>query len=323
MKYLFLIAISFSTLFSLGQSKKFSFKLGEEYDLPKRTEDLGFYGTQSAGIINLCLKKDKLNVFSFNPTSLGQTGEKEFELDVARNYNNEGVVNFANDFYWMHSDWDKSAKEESLYYDKIDIKTGKITDGNKKLFSTTKIGGDYGGAGGYFGFGSMGKTVNKYELNYDANSTRLLISYRLAPEERNDKKNYDKIGLYVFDESMNKVWSNEFTMPYTEAIMDNLDFTVDAKGNAYMLAKVYESEKRKEKDKETGKPGYHFEVLKFTSEKSYCNTRYPWMIFLLKKLRSSKIPFTISYCHAPIARNRKETEPTVYSWPCWIKTEKL
>ncbi len=66
---------------------------------------------------------------------------------------------------------------------------------------------------------------------------------------------------------MKKVWQHEFTMPYTEAIMDNLDFTIDANGNAYMLAKVYENEKRKEKDKETGKPGYHFEVLKFTSDK--------------------------------------------------------
>ena len=50
-------------------------------------------------------------------------------------------------------------------------------------------------------------------------------------------------------------------MPYTEAIMDNIDFSVDSKGNAYMLAKVYDSEKRKEVDKETGAAGYHYEVL--------------------------------------------------------------
>ena len=270
MKYFFLIAVSFVSALSFGQSKKFTFKLGEEYEVPKRSEDMGFYGSQSAGIVNLFLKKDKLTIFTFDPKSLGQQGEKELELDVSRNYNNEGVVNIGNNFYWLHSDWDKSAKEESLYYDKMDLKTGKIIDGNKKILSTTKIAGEYGsgtGAVSMWGFGGVGKTVNKYDLNYDANNTHLLVSYRLYPEEKKDKLNYDKIGMYVYDQNMTKVWNNEFTMPYTEAIMDNMDFTIDANGNAYMLAKVYDDEKRREKDKETGKPGYHFEVFKFTAAK--------------------------------------------------------
>jgi hypothetical protein len=270
-KSVFVITVILMATIACGQNKKFSFKLGAEYDLPKRAEDLGFYGTQSEGIVNLFLKKEQLNIFSFNPKNLSQTGEKEVELEVTKNYNNEGVVNFGNNFFWLHSDWDKSAKEEALYYDKIDVKTGKITDANKKLFSCGKIAGEYGGSGMFFGMRPMGsgagKTVGKYELNYDANNTHLLVSYRLYPEERNDKKNYDKIGLQVFDQNMAKVWNGEFTMPYTEAIMDNLDFTVDAQGNAYMLAKVFDNEKRKEKDKETGKPGYHFEVLKFSASK--------------------------------------------------------
>ena len=272
LKKIFLVTMLFSgiTGFAQTQNKKFSFKIGEEYELPKRSEDLGFYGTQSAGIVNLFLKKDILTIFNFDPKSMGQSGEKEIELDVTRNYNNEGVVNIGNKFYWLHSDWDKSAKEEALYYDKMDVKTGKIIEGNKKILTSSKIAGDYGNGTtrvGMWGYSSFGKTVNKYDLNYDANNTHLLVSYRLFPEEKNDKKNYDKIGMYVYDQNMSKLWNNEFTMPYTEAIMDNLDFTVDANGNAYMLAKVYDDEKRKEKDKETGKPGYHFEVMKFTADK--------------------------------------------------------
>ncbi len=272
MKKILLIATLISGLagFAQTQSKKFSFKIGEEYEVPKRSQDLGFYGTQSAGIVNLFLKKEILTIFNFDPKSMGQSGEKEIELDVTRNYNNEGVVNIGNKFYWLHSDWDKSAKEEALYYDKIDVKTGKIIEGNKKILTSSKIAGDYGNATnrvGMWGYSSFGKTVNKYELNYDANNTHLLVSYRLFPEEKNDKKNYDKIGMYVYDQNMAKLWNNEFTMPYTEAIMDNLDFTIDANGNAYMLAKVYDDEKRNEKDKETGKPGYHFEVMKFTADK--------------------------------------------------------
>ncbi len=272
MKKIFLVTMLFYGITGFAQTKtnKFSFKIGEEYEVPKRSEDMGFYGSQSAGIVNLFLKKDKLTIFKFDPKSLGQTGEKEIELDVTRDYNNEGVVNIGNKFYWLHSDWDKKAKEESLYYDKMDVKTGKITDGNKKILTCSKIAGDYSNGGvrvGMWGSAAIGKAINKYDLNFDANNTHLLVSYRLYPEERNDKKNYDKIGMYIYDENMVNVWNNEFTMPYTEAIMDNLDFTIDANGNAYMLTKVYDDEKRKEKDKETGKPGYHFEVMKFTADK--------------------------------------------------------
>jgi len=116
--------------------------------------------------------------------------------------------------------------------------------------------------------------VSKYQYNYDANNSRFLVSYRIKPEEKDDKKNVDKIGIFVFDENMNKLWGNEFTMPYTEAIMDNSDFSVDGKGNAYLLSKVYDSDKRKEKDKETGKAAYHYEVLKFTKDsKEIINTK--------------------------------------------------
>ena len=268
MKYVFLIAFSCFTLTTFGQSNKFTYKLGSEYEIPRKSEDLGFFGTQATGIVNLFLKDDLLTILSFNPKTLGQTGEKQVEMDLSRNYTNEGVVNFGNNFYMLYSDWDKGAKEESLFYDKIDVKNAKITEAKKNILTTTKIAGSYGAVStNIWGFGSYGKTIDKFDLNYDANDTHLLISYRLAPEERNDRKNYDKIGMYVCNNEMKKVWQHEFTMPYTEAIMDNLDFTIDANGNAYMLAKVYENEKRKEKDKETGKPGYHFEVLKFTSDK--------------------------------------------------------
>jgi hypothetical protein len=270
MKKILVAAILLLSTVSYGQTKKFGFAIGDEYDVPKKADDLGFFGTQSSGIVNLFLKKENLIIYTFDPKTLNQSGEKEITLDVTRNYNSEGVVNFGNDFYWLHSDWDKSAKEESLFSDKIDLKAGKLTEENKKIITTTKIAGELSsGPRNMWGFSSYSniKVVGKYTFNYDANSTHLLVSYRLTPEEKNDKKNYDKIGLHVFDSSMKKVWSNEFTMPYTEQIMDNKDFTVDAQGNAYMLAKIYDNEKRREKDKETGAPGYHFAVLKFTSDK--------------------------------------------------------
>ncbi len=262
MKWFLLIPASFLLLVAEGQSKKFTFKLGAEYGLPRRTEDLAFFGNDKDGIVNLSLKKEELNIIRFNAKTLDQTNEKTIELAAAsRNFNSEEVVNLKDNYFWVHSDWDKSTEKEILYYDKIDVAGGKLTDLNHKLFETTKLGGNAVSTGFY-----RYKLTGKYKFNYDADQEKLLVSYRLQPLERNDKKNYDKIGLQVFDAHMNKIWGNEFTMPYTEAVMDNSDFSIDGKGNAYLLAKVYESDARKEKDKATGKPGYHFEVLKFTKD---------------------------------------------------------
>lgn len=267
MKHLFLVAATLLATATFAQKNKFTFKLGSEYELPRKAEDLSFFGNDKDGIVNMGLKKDELTILRFDPKTLAQSTEKTIELpEMTKNFNSEGVVDFYGNYYWLHSDWDKSSETESLYYDKVDVVSGKITQSNKKLFDATKIAGTSSKTTSRFLQIYFQKATGKYDFNFDADHTKLLVSYRLAPEEKNDKENYDKIGFYVYDEKMNKLWNNEFTMPYTEQIMDNIDFSVDSKGNAYMLAKVYESEKRKEVDKETGAAGYHYEVLKFTKE---------------------------------------------------------
>jgi hypothetical protein len=270
MKLLFLAAISLFSTLTFAQSKKFTFKLGTEYELPRKADDLSFFGNDKDGIVNMGLKKEELTILRFDPITLAQSTEKTITLpEMTKNFNSETVVDFGGNYYWIHSDWNKSDEIESLFYDKIDVVNGKITESNKKLFDAGKIMGNSAVMTGFYRY----KMTDKYDFNFDADHTKLLVSYRLAPEEKNDKMNYDKIGFYVYDQNMNKLWNNEFTMPYTEQIMDNIDFSVDSKGNAYMLAKVYDSEKRKEVDKETGKAGYHYEVLKFSKDnKKIINT---------------------------------------------------
>jgi hypothetical protein len=262
-KYLLIIpAVAFS-ISAYSQSNKFSFKLGTEYDLPRKTEDLAFFGNEKDGIVNLSIKKEELILVRFNAKTLNKTIEQKIDLpEATRNFGSERVVDFNNNqYYWIHSDWDKDGGKEMLYYDKIDVGTGKIAEANHQMLETTKIAGTTATTGFY-----SYKTVGKYQYNYDADQKKLLVSYRLFPEERSDKKNYDKIGLQVFDENLNKLWGGEFKMPYTEAMMDNSDFSVDSRGNAYLLAKVYDSDSRKERDKNTDKAAYHYEVMKFAKD---------------------------------------------------------
>lgn len=263
LKYLLLLQACIFATSPYAQKSKFTFKLGSEYELPRKAEDLAFFGNEKDGIVNLALKKEELIIVRFSPKTLRQTMEKQIELkEATRNFTSEIVADFNNNnYYWIHSDWEKDGGKEILYYDKIDVNTAKITDANHKMFESTKMAGSAIAKGFY----NM-KTVDKYKYAYDADRKKLLVTYRLEPEQRNDKKNYDKIGFQVFDDNMNKLWGNEFQMPYTEAIMDNSNFSIDSKGNAYMLAKVYDNDSRRERDKQTGKPAYRFEVFKFSKE---------------------------------------------------------
>lgn len=246
MKSLLIVVLALTGFTGIAQSKKFSVKIGDPYELPRKSTDLAFFGNDEDGIINLSLKKDELTIVRFNPKSLSQTSDKSIELsDVTRNMNSETVVNFGRDYYWLHSDWDKPAKKEILRASKIDVINGTLTNIDKPILESDKIAGETTIRGGFYG--SANKVDDKYRYNYSADNNFLLVSYRLVPEFKNDKKNYDKLGLHVYDKTLNKVWGNDFTMPYTEAIMDNSDFSVDSKGNAYLLAKVYDSEKGKKK----------------------------------------------------------------------------
>src|SRR5579862_1899316 len=108
MKNLLLSLTLLCSITGFGQSKKFAFKLGDEYELPRKTEDLAFFGNEKDGIVNLSLKKEELNIVRFNPKTLGKTMEDRIDLDVTKNFNSELVVDFNNGhYYWLHSDWDK------------------------------------------------------------------------------------------------------------------------------------------------------------------------------------------------------------------------
>lgn len=154
----------------------------------------------------------------------------KIDMDVTLNFTPEMVTDFisSNQYDWIHSDWDKKAEKEILFYDKMDIVKGKVAESNHRMFETTKMGGDVVTIGLY-----SYKLTNKYQFDYDADRKKLLVTYRLSPEFKNDKKNYDKLGFQVFNEK---------------------------------LEKIYNCDTRKENDREMSLPAYHFEVFKLMKD---------------------------------------------------------
>ena len=243
-----------------AQEKKFMVKMGATYELPRKADNLAFFGNEKDGIVNLSIKDNELNILRFNPRTLALAGEHVIEIpDATRNMVSEIVINHGNDYYWLRSDFQKSGKKDLLYSQKIDVVKGNTVGERLLMIESEKLDG-------YkvrkTGFSPKWKVDYKYQFNFSANRELVLVSCKSDPEKQNDKKNIGNIGLHVFDNKMKKLWGNEFKMPYTDFAMDERDFSIDSKGNAYLLAKVYDTKDRKEELKDKT-PGYHFEIMQF------------------------------------------------------------
>jgi len=235
--------------------------MGSEYAIPKGAKDLAFFVNNEDGIVYLALKKEQISFVRLDAKSLTPSAENTIAVEESsKHFVSETAIALNKNYYWLHSDWDNESEMEYLYYDKLDVQSGKMSMTNKKILETTKIADDNPKVYGF----ARHIASDKYAFYFDKAKKKLLVTYRLNPLTKKPKNNYDKIGLAVFDEQMNKLWGGEYTMLHTEAVMEKVDFAVDSLGNAYLLAKVYNNDSKNGVDKATGDPAYHYEVLKFT-----------------------------------------------------------
>ncbi len=241
----------------MPKSEDFTISWGSDYKFPKGHADLGFIGNMEDGFVQISLRIGKTMILQAFSGKLKAT--KQVTVDIKtfpRGLTHEGFYKVGGKYFWLFSAWDKKNKKEILYAQEINTGAPSFTGKYIKLVESDKIAAGGFISGGWFSYGAF----DKYIFSTPIDSNLFMVSYRSYPESRDDSKNKDKIGFFVFDGSLNKVWGKEVKMPYTEEKMDNVDFTVDSKGNGYLLSKVFKGS-RKEKTKDN-KPNYSYEVLK-------------------------------------------------------------
>jgi len=170
----------------------------------------------------------------------------------------EKVMEFNDKFYLFYSLYEE--KTEQLFVREIDFKNGTFKGMGKRIISVEeKLSGTLVKTG----FMSAG-VADKFDFYASFDSSSLIIKYRLVPETKRDSKSYDVIGMHVFDKDLNEKWGNKVTMPYTEKKMDNLDYSVDASGNVYIVARVYNDDTT---DKKRGDDvNYSIEIMKVAAK---------------------------------------------------------
>lgn len=189
-------------------------------------------------------------------------------IDFPEGYSFETIIRIKDNFYLFYSLWDQNRQNEKLYSREINCENLSF-NGPDRLWLTVKgkitnysIDGPTVLIGGY-----SGKIYDsdKFDILISSDSSKVLVKYRKESEIINDKKNKDVIGLFVFDNNLNPLWGNEYSMPYTEASMDNLSYVVNSNGNVSLLVIVYDDNSDKKKRKK-GKSNFHLEVLSVESK---------------------------------------------------------
>lgn len=226
----------------------FTFAWGEEYELPRRHQDLGFIGNAKDGYIQISHQRRNSIMFQKFDAKLHLTGTTETDIsNLPRKYAFEQIAMLGDKYYWFFSIVDKKGESrEVMFAQEIDLQTGALKGRARQISSTS----------------DLVQGPGKYHFYYSFDHSKVMIRYMKKPERRNNRINNEVVGFNVFDENLQKLWGRQIRMPYTEQKMDTRDFSIDDEGNIYVLAKVYEEERSRKE------PDYHFEILKWSKEKN-------------------------------------------------------
>lgn len=146
-------------------------------------------------------------------------------------------VKLGSRLYCIFEAFDSKAGGFKVYSREIDTDKGTLLPQQLLLTTSRKVAnppykGDLTRAEVGFAALTAGK---KFSFSTSFDQSKLLITYRLVPADKNDAKNLDEIGFFVFDPSLTKLWGKEMKMPYVEKQMNNTGFAVGSDGAVKML----------------------------------------------------------------------------------------
>lgn len=251
-----------SPIFSVSQENGlagFNVEFSETYEYIRSYTNI--YSHLNDNLLCIKSKSNDLMIQKLTSSTLDFNSVKRY--NDQREYGRiEHVGVLDNTMYLYYSIWDKKNEKEQIYYREIDTDKGCLTGKDIPMFKVNgKIVGQMEGVSSMYDVQNIGK----FKFDYSKDSSKLMIFYRKISEERNDAHNYDKIGFHIYDQNMDPLWYKEVLMPYTEKRMDIIDYLIDTKGNAYILAYVF-SKNSSRKELENGKPNFRVEIMKITPD---------------------------------------------------------
>lgn len=245
---IFLICSSF--LVSDSKAPNVKLKFGQVYELPAKHFDIGFIGNLKDGFIQVGYSPGKsISLQKFSP-ALKFSNEKLIDLKgMPKGFAHDGFLNWDGHYYWLYNVYDKKAQTEHFYVQQVDINKGDLIGSAKEYITCKRIG-----------------SYDKLNFSFSSDSSKMFIYTKFPNAVRDDSKNYQEYGCWVYGPDMKLIWSQpSIKMPYTEKKMDVRDIQGDRDGNLLFLSRVFNDESKKEIKDDS--PNFHFEILKFSEGK--------------------------------------------------------
>jgi hypothetical protein len=237
--------------------KKTTYSVSFPYD----KEDGGVYMFDyNDEILTLKVSGKTITYQKFNTEKPKETLHKVYNTkDIfPKNWVWEGAEHYEDVLYIFYSSYEgKKTKRERLYVLKLNVEDGKFEEGFNKLLITTnhKVSNNMYSPkiGPINGFNGADK------FNITSQDNGIIVRYKKIPLKKQNSRNNDIYGYQVFDNKLEKIWENVYTMPYTETQMKIMDYILDDDFNIYILVNKTEDKKRKDDN-------YNLEVFKYSKD---------------------------------------------------------
>ncbi|MFA0962361.1 hypothetical protein AB9P05_11175 [Roseivirga sp. BDSF3-8] len=155
----------------------------------------------------------------------------------------EGVLYFQDRLLLFTTYTDKDARVKQLFLEELDKKSLMVTSERIPL-----------GEIDFEGHSKRNSGLFDYVISFNENK---LFIYQSMPYDRRD---YEKFAFSVFDENLNKLWSKEVTLPYSDKEFDVMRYRVDDAGNVYLLGRKFEQGRRLSRG---GEANYKYHILSY------------------------------------------------------------
>jgi hypothetical protein len=190
-----------------------------------------YFSDNNGGVLSIKVNSGRgKQEFIFQKFEGDKLNESKRKTEVIENraFSLQYFIELKDNLYMFYSEYDKPSKTYKLFARTINKENGGFSSKGELLITTNNKLTDY---------------FNRFQIDVSSNEDVFVIKTRHAPKVKANSKNKDILSMYVFDAELNAIWDSEFTMPYTETMMDNLDFAITSNQKAYFLIKKYKAER--------------------------------------------------------------------------------
>jgi hypothetical protein len=227
--------------------------------------DSQFHFTKNNEILIFRWTEKYVVIQKFDSENLNLISEKKQD-NLLSGINIENIIETNGKYYYFFSVSKPDNKPiVQLFFQEIDFNLGEIIGSPNLLF---EVNGDltrspkstYSNSREHFK--NTNRRGNKFDVLVSKNKSKILVQYRKARDIKRDVRSIDIMGFYVYDEKLTPIWSKEYEMPYTERVIEAIDYKIISDGSANILIKVFnDNTKTEEKKKQNPEANYHIELL--------------------------------------------------------------